>query len=180
MRRSIYFLESRRCKVRYLGARPQFSFHIASVALGIAQHAVDDIVALAKNPKRRLFAATELADSPVFQYTLARAETELRAARALVKSEAESLWSVLGAGRSPTPAEHARCSATGAWVVATAAAAVEACYKAGGGTALYDSSPLQRHLRDIHALTQHISIADGWLTRAGAFLLGKDPGFGVA
>ena len=65
-------------------------------------------------------------------------------------------------------------------MVATAAEVVDVCYKAGGGTALYDSSPLQRHLRDIHTLTQHIGVADGWLTRVGAFLLGKDPGFGIA
>jgi hypothetical protein len=52
------------------------------------------------------------------------------------------------------------------------------CYKAGGGTSLYDSSSL--HLRDVHTLSQHISVADGWLARTGAFLVGKDPGFGVA
>ena len=164
----------------YIAATPQFSFHVASVGLGIAQHAVDDVSELARNQKRRLFAAAALADTPVFQHTLARAETGLRAARALLRSEAESFWAVLSAGRIPTNEEQVRCSATGAWAVASAAAVVDICYKAGGGTALYDSSPLQRHLRDIHTLTQHISVADGWLTRAGAFLLGKDPGFGVA
>jgi indole-3-acetate monooxygenase len=164
----------------YIAATPQFSFHVASVGLGIAQHAVDDVIELARNQKRRLFAAAALADAPVFQHALAQTETGLRAARALLRSEAESFWTVLSAGRTPTNEEQVRCSATGAWVVASAAAAVDVCYKAGGGTALYDSSPLQRHLRDIHTLTQHISVADGWLTRAGAFLLGKDPGFGVA
>jgi alkylation response protein AidB-like acyl-CoA dehydrogenase len=164
----------------YLAATPQFSLHVASVAVGIAQHAVDDIIALASNQKRRLFAAAALADTPVFQHVLARADTDLRAARALLRSEAESFWAGLSAGRIPSLAEQTRCSATGAWVAASAASVVDVCYKAGGGTALYDSSPLQRHLRDIHTLTQHISVADGWLTRVGAFLLGKDPGFGVA
>jgi indole-3-acetate monooxygenase len=164
----------------YIAATPQFSLHVASVGVGIAQHAVDDIIALAGNQKRRLFAAAALADTPVFQHTLARAEIELRAARALLRSESKSFWSGLTAGRMPTTAEQVRCSATGAWVVAAAAAVVDVCYKAGGGTTLYDSSPLQRHLRDIHTLTQHIGVADGWLTRAGAFLVGKDPGFGVA
>jgi len=163
----------------YIETTSQFSLHTASVGVGIAQHAVDDIVALAGNQKRRLFAATTLAETPVFQYTLARAEIELRAARALLKSEAESLWSLLSAGRVPTPAEQARCSATGAWAAASAASLVDVCYKAGGGTSLYDSSPLQRHLRDINALTQHILVADEWFTRTGAFLVGKDPGFGI-
>jgi alkylation response protein AidB-like acyl-CoA dehydrogenase len=164
----------------YLAATPQFSLHVASVGVGIAQHAVDDIIKLATSQKRRLFAAAALGDTPVFQHTLARAETDLRAARALLRGQAESFWAGLCAGPTPTLAEQTRCSATGAWVVATAASVVDVCYKAGGGTALYDVSSLQRHLRDIHTLTQHISVADGWLTRAGAFLLGKDPGFGVA
>jgi indole-3-acetate monooxygenase len=162
----------------YIAATPQFSFHVASVGLGIGQHAVDDVIELARNQKRRLFAVAALADTPVFQH--ARAETHLRAARALLRSEAEAFWTVLSADRIPTNEEQVRCSATGAWAVEVAAGVVDVCYKAGGGTALYDSSPLQRHLRDIHTLMQHISVADGWLTRAGAFLLGKDPGFGVA
>ena len=164
----------------YVAAIPQFSLHVASVGLGIAQHAIDDIIALAGTQKRRLFAQAVLADTPVFQHNLARAETSLRAARALLRSEAESFWAGVNNGRVPAIGERIRPAATGTWVVAAAAAAVDTCYAAGGGTALYDSSPLQRHLRDIHTLTQHISVADGWFTRAGAILLGKDPGFGVA
>jgi alkylation response protein AidB-like acyl-CoA dehydrogenase len=164
----------------YIATAPQFSLHVASVGVGIAQHAIDDIIALAGNQKRRIFAAAVLAETPVFQHTLARAEIGLRAARAVLKSEAESFWAAVSTDRAPTPEEDVRCCATGAWAAATAAKVVDACYAAGGGTALYDFSPLQRHLRDIHTLTQHIIVADGWLTRAGAFLLGKDPGFGVA
>jgi indole-3-acetate monooxygenase len=164
----------------YVSAVPQFSLHVASVGLGIAQHAIDDIIALAGNQKRRLFAQAALADTPLLQHNLARAETSLRAARALLESEAESFWAGVDSGRVPAVAERTRPAATGSWVVAAAAAVVDTCYAAGGGTALYDASPLQRHLRDIHTLTQHISVADGWLTRAGAILLGKDPGFGVA
>jgi len=48
-----------------------------------------------------------------------------------------------------------------------------------GGTSLYDSSPLQLHLRDIHAFTQHILVADEWFIRTGTFLVGNDPGFGI-
>jgi indole-3-acetate monooxygenase len=163
----------------YIETTSQFSLHTASVGVGIAQHAVDDIVALAGNQKRRIFVPTTLAETPTFQQALARAEIELRAARALLKSEAESFWGLLSVGRVPTPAEQARCSATGAWAAASAASVVDVCYKAGGGTSLYDSSPLQRHLRDINALTQHILVADEWFTRAGAFLVGTDPGFGI-
>jgi hypothetical protein len=52
-------------------------------------------------------------------------------------------------------------------------------YTAGGGSALYDSSPLQRRLRDIHTLTQHASVQESVFASAGAELLGRDPTFGV-
>jgi alkylation response protein AidB-like acyl-CoA dehydrogenase len=164
----------------YMASTPQFSLHIASVGIGIAQHAIDDTISLAGSQKRRLFAQAALADTPLFQHNLARAEVSLRAARSLIRREADSFWDNLNAGNPPGLSEQIQPSATAAWATATAAAVVEICYAAGGGTALYDSSPLQRHLRDIRTLTQHIGVADGWFTRAGAVLLGKDPGFGVA
>lgn len=164
----------------YRAATPQFSLHVASVGIGIAQHAIDDIIALAGNQKRRIFAQAALAETPVFQHNLAKAELSLRAARAVVARQAEEFWATLSAGKVPSPAEQIQPSVTGAWAAATAAAVIDTCYTAAGGTALYDSCPLQRHLRDIRTLTQHISVADGWFRRAGTVLLGRDPGFGVA
>jgi len=66
-----------------------------------------------------------------------------------------------------------------AWVAETAARVVDACYTAAGGSALYESSPLQRRLRDIHTLTQHASLQDTVFTNAGAALLGRPGGFGL-
>jgi len=51
---------------------------------------------------------------------------------------------------------------------------VDAAYTAGGGSAVYASSPLQRRLRDIHTLTQHFALKPDTLTLAGAVLLGQD------
>jgi alkylation response protein AidB-like acyl-CoA dehydrogenase len=163
----------------YVAATSQFSLHVASVGVGIAQRALDEVVALAATQKRRLFASAALADTPVFQHDLARAEVSLRAARALLAAQAETFWEVCS-GKIPTPAERAQTSATGAWAAATASQVVDFCYSAAGGTAVYDSSPLQRCLRDIRTLTQHISVANGWFTRAGTAILGRDPGFGAA
>ena len=39
-----------------------------------------------------------------------------------------------------------------------------ALFRGSGGRALYASSPLQRHFRDIHAMTQHVAMD---LDRAG-------------
>jgi alkylation response protein AidB-like acyl-CoA dehydrogenase len=163
----------------YRGFLTQASLHMAAVAVGIAQHALDDITAMALGQKRRSFTRLSMAETPLFQYRLGHAETTLRAARAALKAEAEAFWAIVVSGRAPSQPEHCQIAGTAAWVAATAAAVVTACYTAGGATALYNTSPLQRHLRDIHTLTQHIMVTEGWLTKAGAALLGQEVGFGL-
>jgi len=56
----------------------------------------------------------------------------------------------------------------------TATAVVAACYTAGGATALVRHLTPAAASPDIHAtLTQHIMVAEGWMTKAGAALLDK-------
>ena len=55
-----------------------------------------------------------------------------------------------------------------------AAQVVDAAYTAGGGSALYAGSPLQRRLRDVHAVTQHFAVQADRLTTVGAVLAGED------
>ena len=64
--------------------------------------------------------------------------------------------------------------AQAAWVTGSAAQVVDVAYTAGGGTALYSSSPLQRRLRDVHAVTQHFVVKPDTLTLAGAVLADVD------
>ena len=51
---------------------------------------------------------------------------------------------------------------------------VDTAYTAGGGSALYSTSPLQRRLRDVHAVTQHFAVKRDTFTLAGAVLAGQD------
>jgi alkylation response protein AidB-like acyl-CoA dehydrogenase len=156
-----------------------FALHIGAVGIGIARHALADVAALVQTNKKRLYTASTIADSPLFHYRLAHAETSLRAARALLMDESRAIWKSSLAGQSPTPPEMARIIGSVTWAAQTAAAVVDTCYTAGGGTALYNSSPLQRHLRDIHTLTQHAAVNESMLTRAGAFLIGRFPDFAI-
>ena len=59
-------------------------------------------------------------------------------------------------------------------MTARAAAVVDIAYHAGGGSSLYADSPLQRRLRDIHAVTQHFLVKPDTLTTCGAVLAGQD------
>ncbi|MGH7779626.1 MAG: acyl-CoA dehydrogenase family protein [Candidatus Binataceae bacterium] len=156
-----------------------FALHIGAVGLGIARHALADIVTLVQTNKKRLYTGSAIADSPVFHFKLAEAETSLRAAYALLMEEACAVSRTSATGYAPLPPEMARVVGSVTWAAKTAAAVVDFCYTAGGGTAPYLSSPLQRHLRDIHTLTQHAAVNESMLTRAGAFLSGKFPDFSV-
>jgi alkylation response protein AidB-like acyl-CoA dehydrogenase len=155
----------------------QFSLHIGAVALGIAEGALADLTALAGTSKKRLYARTELADNPLFQYRLGHADTDAQAARALLTSRAAAYWAQARAG-TLGPGMRTEVLQTVAWVAETAARVVDVCYTAGGGSALYAASPLQRRLRDIHTLTQHASVQENVFATAGAERLGKPGSFG--
>ncbi len=98
----------------------------------------------------------------------------LRAARSLLYSDAGQAWALAAAGEQFTVERRARIRATATWVTRAAAAVVDAAYTAGGGSSNFLASPLQRRLRDIHALTQHFAVKLDTFTTTGAVLAGQD------
>jgi alkylation response protein AidB-like acyl-CoA dehydrogenase len=157
----------------------EFSLHIAAVALGIAQGALDDLIKFVGTKKQRLYASTSLAETPLVQYRLGHAETTLRAARAFLHAEAGRVWQFAVTGEEvDTGVLTTRILATNSWVAQTCAAIVDTCYTVGGGPSVYESSSLQRRLRDIHTLTQHASLSESALTKNGAVLVGQKASFG--
>jgi alkylation response protein AidB-like acyl-CoA dehydrogenase len=150
-----------------------FSLPVAAIALGIAQGALDDIVALATD-KVPLFSGSTLAASPWFQLQLGTSDTELRAARGLLYALADEVWQTATDRASFTLHQRARVRAAAAWATERAVAIVERAYRGGGSSSLYEASPLQRRLRDINALTQHFLVRPETLTTAGAVFAGQD------
>jgi hypothetical protein len=61
-----------------------------------------------------------------------------------------------------------------AWIHATCTDVVGGCYALGGSSVVY-ASPLQRHLRDIHAARRHVFAQERFYARAGAHVLGFPP-----
>jgi alkylation response protein AidB-like acyl-CoA dehydrogenase len=145
---------------------------LASVAIGIARGALDDLQALAVD-KVPLLAPTALAANPTFQHDLAKAETVLRAATALVRADAEQAWASAVDGTEIDAGDRARLRATATWVADRAASVVTAAYRAAGGGAVYLDGSLQRRLRDAHTLTQHFVVRGDTLTTAGAVTMAQ-------
>ena len=156
-----------------LPAPAVFSLVMASVALGIAQGALDDITVLAAD-KVPLLSPVTLGGNPLFQFELASADADVRAARSLLYEEAERLWAAAASGDPLTLTHRAQVRASAVWTVERATSAVTAAYRAGGGTSLYSTCPLQRRLRDVHALAQHFIVRRDTLVTAGAIMAGQD------
>ena len=147
---------------------------VAGIAIGIGRGALDDVLATAP-AKVPLLSAGPLATSPTFQDTIARADTELRAASALLDAAAEKTWAIATGGRPASLDERGSLRATASWIVERAEAAVDAAHRAGGGSAIYADCPLQRRLRDIQTLRQHFLVRADTFPTVGAILAGLEP-----
>ena len=70
--------------------------------------------------------------------------------------------------------ERARVRLAATFAVKQCVRAVDAAYDLGGGSSIHLASPLQRCLRDVHVVTQHMMVSDASLELAGRVLLGVD------
>jgi alkylation response protein AidB-like acyl-CoA dehydrogenase len=146
---------------------------IAAVALGTARGALDDLAALARE-KTPTMGTRTLAERAGTQARVAQAEAALAAARALLHESIERAWEAARAGGSIPLELRARLRLAATHAVEASAAAVDAAYNLAGGTAIYESGPLQRRFRDVHAATQHMLVGPATWEVAGRVLLGLD------
>lgn len=150
-----------------------FSGGVASVMLGIANRALEELTALAVT-KKPMQSSKTLAQSAIAQVDIARAEAAVRSARAFLHEQVNAAWEIVQLGDRVGLETRlgARLAATHAGE--QACAAVDLCYKAGGGTAVYDTSPLQRCFRDIHTAAAHIMVSTRTYETVGRYRLGLD------
>ena len=152
-----------------------FAASIACVSIGIARAAIDAFVALAA-AKTPMGSAVPLRDKSMAQVAVGRAEALLRSGRAFLYDAVEEIWAEAAAGRLPTLHQRAIARLAAAKAAEASAEAVDLLFNAAGGTALFESTPLERCFRDVHATTQHIGTQAGNFELAGRVLLGLDPG----
>jgi alkylation response protein AidB-like acyl-CoA dehydrogenase len=151
-----------------------FVSQLVAVSLGIARGALDELIELAQT-KVPTLSQDVLADKPVAQIELARAEASLAAARAFLYETVEDLWETVRAGDEPTPRQLAlnriaalNAAETGATVTGTAGVLA-------GGSSIYAASSLQRHMRDADAVMHHFTVAPHVWEDAGRIFLGRKP-----
>jgi alkylation response protein AidB-like acyl-CoA dehydrogenase len=147
-----------------------FALSIGAAALGNARGAIDDLTELAC-AKKGLGSTRTLAERPATQAAVATAESALEAARALYYQGIETAWQASQGddGVSVDARNRLRLAATHA--VRTSADVVRDMYDLAGGTAIYDSSPLQRRFRDAYTATAHFQVNDASRELPGRILL---------
>jgi indole-3-acetate monooxygenase len=146
---------------------------MAGVPLGIARRALDEFTEVAKR-KSRTMEGTRLADDSAIQADLAVAEANVRAARAFVLETFAQGWDAVQAGRENTLEERMRMTMSVVQAARLCTEAVDVAFHRAGGGALYESSPLQRCFRDIHAAGQHVALSLETWKRVGKSLLGVE------
>jgi alkylation response protein AidB-like acyl-CoA dehydrogenase len=152
-----------------------FAASIACVSIGIARAAVEAFVALAE-AKTPTGSAVRLRDKAMAQVAVGRAEALLLSGRAFLLQSVEEIWNDVSSGKTPTLRQRAVARLAAAKAAETSAQAVDLLFNAAGGSALFESSPLERCFRDVHATTQHIGTQESNYELAGRVLLGLDPG----
>jgi indole-3-acetate monooxygenase len=155
-----------------------FVFELASVSLGIARAAIDELTELAQTKVPSLYTAV-LADKAVPQVELARAEAALGAARAFLYETVADMWETVSDGRSPTSRQRALGRIACNQAVETAARVTRTASTLAGGASIYTTSSLQRHARDADAVTHHFTVSPHAWEEAGRVLLGRQPSVAV-
>jgi alkylation response protein AidB-like acyl-CoA dehydrogenase len=146
---------------------------VSSVALGVARDAIDELDELAST-KTPTGATRALGQRSAIQIERARAEAELCSARAFLFDTGAELWTHAASGDDPTIEQRASLRLAATHAVRTAADVVDRAYDAGGGTAIFSTSRLQRTFRDVHAITQHLIVSPPTFELVGRVLLGVE------
>jgi alkylation response protein AidB-like acyl-CoA dehydrogenase len=146
---------------------------IAGVSLGLARGALDELISLAA-VKTPTGGQRRLADRAGVQAEAAQAEAALSGARLLVLDAVQRAWESAEATGEVPVADRAALRRAATHASETAASVCTRMFHLGGGSAIYDSSPLQQRLRDAHAATQHMLVAPSTWELTGRLLLGVD------
>ncbi|MBT6983822.1 MAG: acyl-CoA dehydrogenase, partial [Rhodospirillaceae bacterium] len=145
----------------------------SSVALGIAQSAFDDLLALGREKKPR-GARSTLRDSPVFQTRMAEMEAQLASARTYKHAIVSEVWEHLDGGGDLSMSDRARIRLCTTYAINEATSVMEQVYRLAGSTAIFNEQPFERRFRDIHAVSQQVQGRHTNYETVGRFMLGLE------
>ncbi|GJH27228.1 acyl-CoA dehydrogenase family protein [Caballeronia novacaledonica] len=147
---------------------------LAVVNLGLARAALDVANHMAGGRKTTT-GAPQLADRAYYRIELAKAEAQLRSARAFFYESTDSVWQSILAGNEVSPEQVSLLRLAATQIAREGADVVNRAYRLGGTMAIYRTHPLQRLMRDAMVVTQHAFLGEGNYDGAGAVFVGVPP-----
>jgi indole-3-acetate monooxygenase len=153
-----------------LGMPAFVSNEVPPLAIGLARRALDDMTELATHTARFPGGPT-VSERAVFHKELGRAETRIRAARAIHREAMDAAWESAVAGTVPGEEIQLAVTTASVYAVETCADVVSDLFRYGGGRVLALSNPMQRHLRNALAARQHLALSEENYEAAGRYLL---------
>lgn len=148
---------------------------LAVVNLGAGRAALDYAIH-AGSGRTGITGAPKLADRAYYRIDIAKAEAELRSARAFFYDISDEVYATVVAGDPATDKQTTLLRLASTHVAKVGAQAVRTAYTLSGTAAIYDAHPMQRYLRDASVVTQHAFLGDGIYDGAGAVFMGMPPG----
>jgi alkylation response protein AidB-like acyl-CoA dehydrogenase len=144
-----------------------------ALAVGIAEGAITDLVEVARGGVKQLFMATPLAETERFKEGLARLDADLMAARALLEAQIARVWQNPERATGKDLTRVAEQLQATVWITAACIRVAEGCFELAGSRAVYESSPLQRRVRDLRVASQHVAVHPRHYVMAGAAVLAR-------
>lgn len=149
---------------------------IALTGLGIARAALDDFIALAAG-KTPTYTQTELADRPVVQDGVARAQALIEAARSYLYTTVRTAWEFVQSDRRLTTQEGIPLALAATSGLESAVKAVELVHSMAGTSAIREEQRFQQYFRDVHTASQHALTSSSRFESLGKLLLGRPTDF---
>jgi alkylation response protein AidB-like acyl-CoA dehydrogenase len=149
----------------FIANAPGVPLGIAGDALDVARAIwVDKVIVPDQRPAR---------DDPRVRAALARAEAMVGSVRSYTYDLLGSFWATLEAGDTPTLDQRAALAGSYAHTFQTCRDAVSLLYEEVGSQSIYRACPLDRHLRDLVTIGQHIMGQNRMREMAGGMWLGQ-------
>jgi alkylation response protein AidB-like acyl-CoA dehydrogenase len=146
----------------------------AGVSMGIARGMLDEFIGMAMQ-KTPAASTRAMRDSEVVQNGLAQAEAKLRSARAFLLETLEEAWEAVSARGHITMDEKVLIRLASTSAIHRAKEVVEWAYHEAGATAIFQTEPFERRMRDIHASGQQVQGRSAHLEVCGQHFLGLRP-----
>ena len=158
-----------------LPALSVFAWTVSVVPLGIARGAMDAFIELASR-KTRMGTGALLRDRETVQSTVGRMETLLQAARAFLIQAMNELTAAVDEEGTRLVQARAMFRAACSHAAESAVRIVETLATETGAASIFETSPLERAVRDVHAAVKHIAMSPNNYVVTGRLALGLDPG----